>query len=47
MAEYKTLKQPFLDENNEPIKIAVNDNLEKLKSLFPNVVKDGFADFVI
>lgn len=45
MEEYKKLQQPFLDENNEPIQMGVNDNLEKLKALFPNVVKDGFVDF--
>ncbi len=43
--EYKKLNQPYIDENNTPIKLGVSDNLEKLKSLFPSVVKDGFVDF--
>lgn len=45
MEEYKKMQQSFLDENNEPIQMGVNDNLEKLKALFPSVVKDGFVDF--
>lgn len=45
MEEYKKMQQPFLDENNEPIQMGVNDNLERLKALFPSVVKDGFVDF--
>lgn len=45
MEEDKILKQPFVDENNKLIEIGVSDNLEKLKVLFPNVIKDGFVDF--
>lgn len=45
MENHKKVQQPFLDKNNEPIQMGVNDNLEKLKALFPSVVKDGFVDF--
>ncbi len=44
MDKYK-MKQPFLDENNEPIKLGVNENFEKLKALFPTIMKDGAVDF--